>query len=381
MEYLKFYKLAEEPFRNDPDPRAYYEGPVLARTRTRVLRIVEQRKGLCTVVGESGSGKTMLARRLLDELAGDSCEVRLLTVPHAECDGGWLRSRVAHEFGVTRPSDEPLEALGQIYSQLVVFEAEGKLPLLLIDDAQLLRGAGAFDELRGLLSLEHRGQQLLTLLLFGVPEFDALVSQHPSFGQRVDARVRMNPLDRAGTEQFLRARLASVGGDPGLFAEQEVDAIHRFSGGVPRLINTLADNSLFEGSLSESDPVDVSAIAAAAEQLGLAPAEGARVQPAAPRGVSLDQIERSQEPDFEIVDSSAKPGPEPTRSWPPEAPASASVAAPEHETAAAETPIEAANASETESDLECSGENPLEDANADSLSGLDALFDKIRLKT
>ena len=79
--------------------------------------------------------------------------------------------------------------------------------------------------------------------------------------------------------------------------------------------------------------------------------------------------------------AASKPGPEPTRSWPPEAPASASVAAPEHETAAAETPAEAANAAETESDLECSGENPLEDANADSLSGLDALFDKIRLKT
>ena len=372
MKYLKFYKLDEEPFRNDPDPRAYHEGPALARTRTRVLRIVEQRKGLCVVVGESGSGKTTLARRLLNELAEDACEVRLLTVPHAECDGSWLRRRVAHAFGVTQPSDEPLQAMGQTYSQLIALKAEGKLPLLLIDEAQLLQGPGALQELRGLLSLEHRGQRLLTLLLFGVPARDALLNQHPSRGQRVDARVCMNRLDRAETEQFLHARLACVGGNPGLFGNQEIDAIHRFSDGVPRLINTLADNSLFEGFLSESDPIDVSAIAAAAEQLGLTQPERTRLQPAAQQGARVDPVGRAEDPGFEPSDVSLDEGPELARSPSPAPPPFDSVAAPTRGTAAA--------ASEIALDLECSDENPLEESNADSLSGLDALFEKIRVK-
>lgn len=337
MDYLKFYKLGEEPFRNEPDPRFYYAGPGLERIRMRVLRIIEQRKGLCTVIGESGSGKTTLARQFLEELSTDTRPVRMLSVPHADCDGDWLRRRVARSLGVTEPAAQPLQVLGQIYEKLVAVEPGGQLPLLLIDDAQLLQGEGALDELRGLLSLEHGGSTLLTLVLFGSPALDRLVRQHPALGQRVDGRVCMNPLDRSETEQFLRTRIESVGGNCSIFVETAFDAIHHYSGGVPRMINTLADNTLFEGFLSESKTVDASAVDAAAQQLGLEETPEALPNAAPGRGERADPFEAAGSGDAEFPEISIVEEPD-------------------------------------------SNDDLLDDSNADSLSGLDALFEKIRIK-
>jgi type II secretory pathway predicted ATPase ExeA len=275
MDYLKFFELQEEPFRNDGDPRFFFQTRAQARARVRLMRGIQQHKGLMLVSGGAGCGKTTLARHLLETLDGPRCTARMLSIPHAACDSGWVLPRIAATFGVSQVAAEPVQVLGQIFERLAVISADGKLPVLLVDEAQLLRNPRVMEEFRGLLNMEHDEHRLLSMVLFGLPELMDVLRLDAPLAQRVDVGVRLDALEPDEVAEYVRHRLDKVGGAPDLFTDEAIDALGRLCEGIPRLVNTLADNSLFESSLSEARPVDASTVSAAAEQLGLldSPAE------------------------------------------------------------------------------------------------------------
>jgi type II secretory pathway predicted ATPase ExeA len=280
MDYVKFYGLQDEPFRNDPDERFWFEGQAQNAARMRLMRGVHQHKGLCVLVGGPGCGKTSIARHLLDSLDGDDRVVRLLSVPHRACSAGWLLPRIATAFGVVQPEPESTRLLGQLYERLIGLASSGRHPTLLVDEAQLLANVEVMEEFRGLLNLEHEGRKLVSLVLFGLPQLDAVLQLDPPLAQRIDVRVQLGTFDRDDTIAYLAHRMACAGGDPELFTQVALDAICDYSGGIPRLINTLADNSLFEGFLAEAARIDGSLVDAAAEQLGLRTPAAAAAAPA-----------------------------------------------------------------------------------------------------
>lgn len=273
MDYLKFYELDAEPFRNDSDPSFFFQTRAQARARMRLLRGVQQRKGLMVLHGGAGLGKTTLARHLLESLEGPSCTVRMLSIPHASCDAGWVLPRIAAAFGVAQPASDALAVLGQVFERLAGITSAGRQPVLLIDEAQLLRNPEVMEEFRGLLNLEHGDARLLSMVLFGLPELGDVLRLDPPLAQRVDIGVKVTPLERDEVADYMRHRLEKVGGAPDIFSDAAMDAIYTFTTGIPRLINTLADNAMYEGALAECRPIDVSMITAAAEQLGIGPSE------------------------------------------------------------------------------------------------------------
>ena len=114
------------------------------------------------------------------------------------------------------------------------------------------RDAVALTELRALLNLLHEGRKLLSLVLFGLPTLDEVLRLEESLAQRIDIRVEMGRMDAEHSAGYLRHRLQSAGATSEIFDEQAIQAIHTYSDGIPRLINSLADNSLFEGFLSRA---------------------------------------------------------------------------------------------------------------------------------
>ncbi len=293
MTYLDFYGLTLEPFSNAPVARFYYSSAQHAQALMRLTHAVSQMKGLALLVGDIGTGKTTLARRLLDNLPEDEYEAALLVIVHSGVTAPWLLRRIALQLGVDSPADEKLALLAQLYQRLLWIHEQGKKAVVLIDEAQMLATREIMEEFRGLLNLEVPERKLLSFVFFGLPEIEDNLRLDPPLAQRVALRFHLDPLAEDSTAAYVRHRLRLAGAAKVPFTEAAVAAIHRYSNGTPRLINTICDNSLYEGFLTKAETVDERLVERVARELALVPEPAPAPPPAAgPERIDLDEIDR-----------------------------------------------------------------------------------------
>ncbi len=126
------------------------------------------------------------------------------------------------------------------------------------------------EEIRLISGIETHKEKVLRIMLAGQPELRDLV-ESPSLKQlvqRVRLRFHLGPLDRRETREYIEHRLSVAGrSDNELFADDCFDLIHRFTGGVPRLVNTLCDTALLCAFADDKSSIDGSDIGAAIEEL------------------------------------------------------------------------------------------------------------------
>ena len=297
MNYLDFYELSQEPFSNAPVSRFYYSSAQHAQALMRLMHAVSQMKGLALLVGDIGAGKTTLARRLLDNLPEEEYEAALLVIVHSGITAQWLLRRIALQLGVESPADEKLALLSQLYQRLVRIYESGKKAVVLIDEAQMLESREIMEEFRGLLNLEVPERKLLSFVFFGLPEIEENLKLDLPLAQRVALRYRLEPLTEEATEAYIRHRLRLAGAPHVPFTQAAIAAVHRYSQGTPRLINTLCDNALFEGFLARAREVGEDVVERIARDLGLAQrsrvVDGAlEAGGVAAQTIDLDEIDR-----------------------------------------------------------------------------------------
>lgn len=256
MNYIEYFGMSQEPFSNAPVSRFYYNSAQHAEALTRLTYAVDGMKGLAVLVGQIGAGKSTLARRMLDALPEESYEAALLVIVHSGITAGWLLRRIALQLGVPDPAHEKLTLLGQVYQRLIRIYESGKKAVVLIDEAQMLQTRELMEEFRGLLNLEVPERKLVTFVLFGLPDVEHNLMLDPPLAQRVAVRSSLQPFDREATEAYIKHRLRLAGATRMLFMPPAIELIHQGSGGIPRMINTLCDNALFEAFLARAGGVD-----------------------------------------------------------------------------------------------------------------------------
>lgn len=269
MSYIEHYGLEREPFSNAPDARFYFNSEQHEQALLRLMYAVDSNKGLAVLVGGVGTGKTTLARRMLDNLPEDRYESSLLVMVHSGITPEWLVTRIALQLGVSDPASDRLQLLKQLYNRLLELEAEGRRAVVLIDEAQMLESRELMEEFRGLLNLEIPGKKLLNIVFFGLPEVEDCLTLDEPLAQRVAVKFHIKSFTVETTLSYIRHRLQIAGARRMLFSTDAIPLIHRYAGGVPRLINTICDNGLFEAFLRKKKDVDVSIIHSVAGDLGL----------------------------------------------------------------------------------------------------------------
>lgn len=289
MSYAEYFGLKLDPFSNAPDARFYFNSKQHSDALTKLMHSIHSNKGLAVLIGGVGTGKTTLARHLLSTLPEEKYESSLLVMVHSGITTEWILTRIAIQLGVHSPAPHRLNLLSQLYDRLVQIEAEGRYAVVLIDEGQMLQTRELMEEFRGLLNLEIPGKKLLNIVFFGLPEITDCLRLDEPLAQRVAVRCHLQPFCQETTEQYIRHRLQIAGASQMLFTPEAVTVIQRYSGGLPRLINTLCDNCLFEAYMRKANHVSFRIVHSIAGDLGLVhqPLDGRSSQ----NFPALDEIE------------------------------------------------------------------------------------------
>ena len=269
MGYTDHFNFDREPFSNAPNDKFYFDSEQHNQALLRLKYSVDSDKGLAVLVGGVGTGKTTLARRMLDDLPLEKYESSLLVMIHSAITPEWIMSRICVQLGVKNPDLNPLKMLKQLYGRLLEIEKEGRKAVVLIDEAQMLQTRELMEEFRGLLNLEIPDKKLLNIIFFGLPELDDVMKLDAPLAQRVAFKYTLKPFSLEAAMKYIDYRLQVAGCEKSPFSSDALILIHKISGGVPRLINTICDNALFETFLRHNTEVTAEIINSVAEDLGL----------------------------------------------------------------------------------------------------------------
>lgn len=268
MSVKDFFQINELPFSNAPDLKYFYSSTPHHDTLTRLRYVIENRKGLAIVTGQIGTGKTTLARLLFEELNPELYETVLMIVVHSEITSEWILKKICTQMDAENiPSDKP-GMLTALYKRLYELNEKGKKAVILIDEAQMLKHKDVMEEIRGILNFEDEFGKLLTFVLFGLPELEDNLSVDEPLKQRISLKCRLKQLEFEGTKNYILHRIKVSGAKYNFFADEAFRSIYDASGGIPRLINTVCDNAMFESYLVKEKIVKKQTVDQVVDDLG-----------------------------------------------------------------------------------------------------------------
>jgi general secretion pathway protein A len=241
--YEPFFGLDSSPFGLTPNPRFLFRSRVHHEILSLLLYGVTTSKGVMLLLGDVGTGKTTLCRALLRELPAEAQSVLLLNPYLSETE---LVGAILDDLGLERRGSTKGELMTVLSQHLLATGGEGKTVVVVVDEAQQM-SVGALEQIRILSTLEAPDRKLLQIVLAGQPELEAKLARPDlrQLNQRIAVRSRLRPLSERETFRYVEHRLRAAGLEGSLpFTWAATARVHRYSGGVPRLINVVCDRSL-----------------------------------------------------------------------------------------------------------------------------------------
>jgi general secretion pathway protein A len=252
--YAQFFGLNRLPFRLRPDAEFLYSGAEYLRARASLLKGLKERARVLLLLGPPGVGKTMLLDDVL-KILGTVCLPCRINQPQISAKE--LLEALVLQLGpsATEVEGSPARSYGELTASLSDIGANSALPLLIVDDAQLLPAATA----QALAEVLTRAPAIKILLVarqgVGLEETAArfLAGQEPRM-------VRLAPLSREESRAYIDHRLSIAGGKRDLIAADAYSVIFQQTAGSPRLTNLLCDAALHIACLRASGQVGLAEV-------------------------------------------------------------------------------------------------------------------------
>ena len=241
--YLAHFNLRALPFQITPDSGCLFMSEPHNRAKTYMDYTVWNREGFLVITGEVGCGKTTLIQKLLSDLEEDVIVAKIFQTQLDEVE---FLQAVLVEFGMNPFNAKKVELLDMLNTFLVEQFLQRKHIVLIVDDAHNL-SAKVLEEIRMLAGLETRKEKILHVILVGQPQLSETLD-HPDMEQllqRVKLRYHIRALGQQELSAYISYRLSTIGATSReLFTSAALPIIYKYTGGIPRLINTLCDMAL-----------------------------------------------------------------------------------------------------------------------------------------
>ena len=240
--YIDYFGLRDYPFRITPDTDYLYMSTAHSRAKAYMEYAIFNREGFVVITGEIGSGKTTLIKKLLTEIDDEVIVAKLFQTQLDEVE---LLQAILVEFGLNPFTAKKVELLNMLNQFLVNSYLDGKQVLLIIDDAQNL-SKRVLEEITMLSGVETQKEKILHVILAGQPELNQKLEapDMEQLLQRVSLRYHVRALSLDETREYVDHRLKIAGAEKKIFMDDLFPMIHEYTGGIPRLINTLCDTVL-----------------------------------------------------------------------------------------------------------------------------------------
>jgi type II secretory pathway predicted ATPase ExeA len=264
--YLELFKLQELPFRLSPDPQFLYLSKQHARAKAYMESTIWFTDGFVVITGEIGAGKTTLIETFLRELQSD---VVVAQINQTQLNPTAFLQTVLVQFGFSPFNMKKPEVLATLNQYLMEQHNSGRKVLLIVDEAQNL-SQKVLEEVRMLSGVETAKEKALRIILAGQPELNEKLNspELTQLAQRVRLRFHLAALTRSETTAYIDHRL-EVAGSHGrrIFMDDTYATIYKYTGGVPRLVNTLCDTAMMAAFGRDQDHVTLADLETAIKEL------------------------------------------------------------------------------------------------------------------
>ena len=243
--YLDHYNLNLKPFEMSPDPRFLWLGEKQEEALAALEHGILESKGFLVLTGDAGTGKTVLINALLESTPGNPI---IGTISDPDLELLDFFDVLAEEFQLNKTFESKVNFLIEFKHFLYdVYQSEGKV-FLIVDESQRLKHE-LLEQILIIANIELNEHKLINILLVGQSEFNEILTEKGNTAVRTRVAVSYNlkPFDCKETETYIDHRLKIAGAIENLFTPKAMHEIFFFSGGLPRLINTICDHALLTG--------------------------------------------------------------------------------------------------------------------------------------
>jgi type II secretory pathway predicted ATPase ExeA len=265
--FEEFYGLDKKPFSKTPDPKFLFLSRNHEEALARLQYAIEERE-LTLLTGEVGSGKTTLTRALMDSLDE---RYRLIVIINPRLTPAQFLRTIAKRFNINVPHNFKDNLLDAIFEKVYEDYEAGISPVIIIDEAHLIPNKDTFEEIRLLTNFQLDYTNLLSLILVGQTDLRRRLNHkvYLPLRQRIGLFYHLGPLNDTEIKGYVEHRLRVSGKGETLFTDGALKKIYQYSGGIPRVINSLATSALLDGFGQEQPVIDEFLINNAARELGL----------------------------------------------------------------------------------------------------------------
>ena len=266
MLYLAYYNLNEKPFHASADPKYFWLGEAQKEAIAILNFGIENGSGVTVLTGDIGTGKTVLVKYLATVLKN---RFTIAMIEDSNIESQDLLYFLADSLNFTSSFEDKGSFFRYVDGE---YSKSNKRMIIILDEAQRSTDS-LFNDLNQMAQIKRNNEQLINFVLVGQNPLRDLIRNHQAIGNNkypptlCDLRV----LTKAEIHEYINHSLKIAGNARKLFSLGAVSKIFRYSGGVPRIINTICDHALMIGYSKNLNEMKSSVIKECVKDLRIEP--------------------------------------------------------------------------------------------------------------